>query len=119
MIGYQNNLNSLVQRSHIFGPSSSTKNDTATLQPVISDTHVKQKTSYECCIIIGHKSDACIICGLTSSHTVVEDKLNSSTQFMVINQLIHRDNVTANLHQLTSNTGNILGYHGETKSSCY
>ena len=51
------------QRSHNFRPSSSTKNDTASLQPVIAALHTRQKSICEFHGRIGHKPDACIIRG--------------------------------------------------------
>ena len=50
IIGSPTIVTTLVQRSRHFFPSSSTKNDTATLHPVIA-----------VCRMIRHKSDACII----------------------------------------------------------
>ena len=49
-------------RSHHFGPSSSSNNDATTLQPVIADLRMIQKSICECCGRVGHKADACIIC---------------------------------------------------------
>ena len=51
------------QRSHHFSPSPSVKNYTAYIQPVIADIRTKKKIICKCCGIIGHKADACIICG--------------------------------------------------------
>ena len=51
------------QISYHFVPSSSTKNDAETTQPVIAALHMRQKSIYECCGRIGHKPDACIIRG--------------------------------------------------------
>ena len=39
------------------------KNDAATLQPVIKSLRNIEMSICECCRGIGHKSDACIICG--------------------------------------------------------
>ena len=63
IIGSPTTLTTSVQISRHFGPSSSTNNDTETLQPVIAALHMIQKSIFECCGRIGHKSDDCIICG--------------------------------------------------------
>ena len=63
VIGYSTTFTTSGQRSHHFCPSSSSNNDAATLQLVIAAIRMKQKSIYECCGIIGHKSDACIIRG--------------------------------------------------------
>ena len=63
MIGYPKTFTTSGQRSHHFSPSSSSNNDSATLQPVIAALHMRQKSICECCGIIGHKVDACIIRG--------------------------------------------------------
>ena len=49
------------QRSHHFGALYSINNYSATLQLVIASLCVQQKNICECCGIILHKSDACII----------------------------------------------------------
>ena len=51
------------QLSHSFRPVSSINNDTESLQPVIADLSTRQMIISEFCGIIGHKADACIICG--------------------------------------------------------
>ena len=51
------------QRTYHFGPSSSSNNDAATLQSVIAALRMRQKIICEFYGRIGHKSDACIICG--------------------------------------------------------
>ena len=61
MIGDPTTLNTSGQHSHHFGPSYSTNNDTAYLQPVIAPLRMKYKSIFECCGGIGHKADACII----------------------------------------------------------
>ena len=63
MIGAPTTLTTLVQRYHHFSPSFSINNDTASLQSVIVDLRTRQKHICECCVIIGHKADACIIGG--------------------------------------------------------
>ena len=63
MIGYPTTLTNSCQRSHHFIPSSSSNNDAATLQPVTATLRTRQNIICECCGIIGHKSDACIIRG--------------------------------------------------------
>ena len=63
MIGYPITLTASGQISHHFGPSSSSENDAATLQPVIAALRTRQKIICECCGRIGHKADACIIRG--------------------------------------------------------
>ena len=63
MIGAPNTLTTSGHLYHHFGPSSSTKNDAETTQPVIAALHMRQKSIYECCGRIGHKPDACIIRG--------------------------------------------------------
>ena len=62
MIGSPTMFNTLGQSSLHFFPSSSTKNDTATLQPVIANLCIRQKIICECCGRIGNKVDACIMC---------------------------------------------------------
>ena len=44
MIGTQAILTTSGQRSHNFGPSYYTKNDTANIQPVIAAFHIRQKS---------------------------------------------------------------------------
>ena len=45
---------------------------------------------------------------LNSSHKVLEERLISSTTFMMKNQMIHQESGTANLQHLTSNPGPLL-----------
>ena len=45
---------------------------------------------------------------LNYSHKFLEERLISSTTFMVKNQLIHQESGTANLQQITSNTVTLL-----------
>ena len=61
MIGYQSALTTSVQRSHNFGSSSSTKNDSETLQTFILALRMRQKSICKCCGRIGHRADSCII----------------------------------------------------------
>ena len=61
MIEYPKSLTPSVQRSCNFGPSSFIKNDTASIQPVIADLHMIQKSICKFCGRIGHKADDCII----------------------------------------------------------
>ena len=63
VIGPPTTLTTSGHRSRHFGPSSSSNNDVATLQPVIAALRTRQKIICECCGRIGHKSDACIIRG--------------------------------------------------------
>ena len=63
MIGDPTTFATSSQRYHYFSPSSSINNDTAYLQPVIESLRTIQKSICECCVRIGHKSDACIIRG--------------------------------------------------------
>ena len=51
------------QRSHNFGPLSSINNDAKSLQTVIKDLRMRQKSIYEYCGRIGHKANSCIILG--------------------------------------------------------
>ena len=46
------------QRSHNFSPSSSRNNNASTLQSVIVALCTRQMSIFECCGIIGDKSDA-------------------------------------------------------------
>ena len=63
MIGAPTTLTNSGHRSHHFGSSSSSNNDVTTIQPVIAALRMRQKIVCECCGIIGHKADACIIRG--------------------------------------------------------
>ena len=63
MIGSPNTLTTSGHHSHHFVPSSSTNIDTSTLQPVISDLHVRNNLICECSGKIVHKADAWIIRG--------------------------------------------------------
>ena len=45
---------------------------------------------------------------LTSTHQVLEERLTNSKTFMVMNQLIHQESGTSNLHKFTSETGTLL-----------
>ena len=69
-------LTTLGQRSNNFGPSYSTKNYAATIQPFISDLRVRQKNICECCGRIGKKDDACIIRGPNFLPTSLRSKMN-------------------------------------------
>ena len=60
-IGSSTTLNTSSQWYHNFGPSSSTDNDTETLQPVIAALCVWQKSVCKLCGRIGHKDDASTI----------------------------------------------------------
>ena len=108
MIGYPVTLTNSGQRYHHFGPSSSTNNDTETLQTVVAALHIRQKPICEFCEIIGHKSDAWIIRGLNFLPPYLRKILNSSTPFMVMNQLIHQKRVTSNLQKFNSNPRTLL-----------
>ena len=61
MIGASNTLTSSSQRSHYF--DNSIKNDSDSLQPIISALRDRQNLICELCGKIGHKSDYCIIRG--------------------------------------------------------
>ena len=61
IFGSPTNLNSSGQRYHNCGDSYFTNNDTSILWKFIAGLCVRQKTIFECCGIIGHKDDACII----------------------------------------------------------
>ena len=63
MLGSSTSLTTSGQRSHHFVPLSCSNKDEATLHPVIAALHMIQNSICECCGIIGHKSDACIIRG--------------------------------------------------------
>ena len=63
IIGAQTTFATSDQRSHHFIPSSSINNYISYIQPVITVLHLRQKSICEFCGIIGHKADACIICG--------------------------------------------------------
>ena len=66
------------QRSRHFGPSSSSKNDAATLQPVIAALCMRQKSICECCGIIGQKADALIIRGQKTLPPILRRNINQS-----------------------------------------
>ena len=59
MIGASITLTSSSQRSHYF--DNSIKNDSDSLQPIISALRDRQNLICELCGKIGHKSDYCII----------------------------------------------------------
>ena len=61
IIGSPTKLDISGQSYHPLNPSSSIKNDAATIQPVIAAICTRQKSICECCGRIGHKSNACII----------------------------------------------------------
>ena len=63
MIGDPTTLNTSGKRSHHFGPSYFINSDAETLHPVIAALRMRWKIICECCGRIGHKADACIICG--------------------------------------------------------
>ena len=63
IIGAPNTLTISSHSSNNFGPSYYTKNNTATLQLVITALPVQQNIICECCGIFGHKTDDCIIRG--------------------------------------------------------
>ena len=58
IIGAPTTLTTSGQQSHHFGPSSSTKNDTASIQSVITALRMRQKSICKFCGIIGHKADS-------------------------------------------------------------
>ena len=60
IIGSPNILTTSGQLSRHFGPLFYTNNDIETLQPVIADLYVQQKTIFGFCGIIGHKADGLI-----------------------------------------------------------
>ena len=62
--------------SHHFGPSSSTNNDAETIQPVIVDICVRQKTICKWCGRIGHKTDAWITRGPNFLPPIIRRKMN-------------------------------------------
>ena len=76
IIGAPKILTTSGQRSHHFIPSSSINNDTASIHPLIADICTKQKSICECCGRIGHKSDACIICGPQFLPLLLRRKIN-------------------------------------------
>ena len=76
MSGAPTTLTTSGQQSHHFCPSSSINNDAATIQPVIANLRMRQKSICECCGIIGHKSDACIIRGPKSLLPSIRRKMN-------------------------------------------
>ena len=76
MIGATTTLTTSGQRSHHLGPSSSRDNDAATIQTVIVDLLMRQKSICECCGIIGHKADACIIGGPKYLPPSIRRKMN-------------------------------------------
>ena len=90
------------QCSYRFVPLSYTKNDIATLQPVIVSLRIIQKIICECCGRIGHNADDCIIRGLKFLPPSLKRSMNQFP-FMLMNELIHQENVTAILQQITSN----------------
>ena len=63
MVGAPTTFTTSGQRSHHLNSSCYRKNDAATLQPVIKSLRNREISICECCGRIGHKSDACIICG--------------------------------------------------------
>ena len=75
MIGLPTKLNTLGQRSHNFGTSSSINNDTTTPQPDIADVRTRQKSIWYCCGRIGQKADYCII----RVHTFLSPSLRRNT----------------------------------------
>ena len=76
IIGSPTVLTTSGQRSHHFGLSSSTNNDTASLQPGIAALRTRQKIICECCGRIGHKYYACIFCGLKFLLPSLRRKMN-------------------------------------------
>ena len=64
------------QHSHHFFPLSSSKNDAATLQPVIAALCMRQKIICECCGRIGNKADAFIIRGPKFLRPSLRRKMN-------------------------------------------
>ena len=58
MIGVLTKLTTSGQRSHHLGLSSSIKNDTASIQPFITDHRMRYKSIIKYCVQVGHKADA-------------------------------------------------------------
>ena len=63
MIGDPTTLTTSVQHSHRFCHSFSIKNATTYLHTVIAALRIIKKSIYKCCGVIGHNTDAFIICG--------------------------------------------------------
>ena len=69
-------LSTSSQRYHSFCPSSSTKIDTVTLHTVVAALYVWQDIICEWCGIIGHKDDACIVCGPKFLPPIIKINMN-------------------------------------------
>ena len=63
IIGFPTTLATSGKLSHQFIHSYTINNDTSYIQPVIASLRTRHKSICECCGIIGHKADACIIRG--------------------------------------------------------
>ena len=97
MIGSPTTLTTSGHCSHHFGSSSYSNNDATTLQSVIAALRMRQKSICEYCGRIGHKADACIICGPKFLTPSLRRKMNQFNHYMATNQNIHQENVSANL----------------------
>ena len=97
MIGAPTTLTTSGQRSHHFSSSSSSKNYAATIQPVIEALRTRQKSICECCVIIGNKSDACIIRGPKFLPPSLRRKLNKFNALHGDKKKNQQENGTSNL----------------------
>ena len=78
MIGAQTDLTPSYQLSQTFSSSSSNNNDTEYIHKSIAALCVRQNIIYECCGIIGHKSDSRIINGPKFPPPSIMIKINQS-----------------------------------------
>ena len=76
MIGAPTTFTPSCHRSHHFVHSFYINNYAATLQPVIAALRTIHKIICECCGIIGHKADECIIPGPKSLSPSLRRKMN-------------------------------------------
>ena len=79
MIGATIVLTTSGQRPHNFSPSSSINNSATNINPGLAALHMRQKSICECCGIIEHKANACIIRGpkfLSSSLKINKNNFN-------------------------------------------
>ena len=126
MIEAPTTLTTSGQRSHSLRPSSSINNDTLSLQTVIAALCTIQKSICECCGIIGHKADACIIRGTKYPQQNLKRKIN---HFNAIhgdepNEAPREWNIQPPEYHLKSSnspskTKPRISYQGETESSCH
>ena len=108
MIGAPTTLTTSGHRSHHFGPSYSSNNDSATLQPVIAALRMRQKIFVNAVEELDTNLMHVSSMVQNYSRQVLGERWNNSMHYIMMNQNNQQENGTANLRQLTSNPSPLL-----------